>query len=145
MQFSTKTRYSLRALTYLAAKSQGNPIFLKEIAKTEGLPIKYLESLFHTLKKQGLLISIRGAKGGYILAKKPEDINILDILEVFDGKFNLVDCNKKNKCQKINMCSTKNIYTEITEQFKVILKNYNLKMLTKMYMENKNLNMMYYI
>ncbi|MFC1771264.1 RrF2 family transcriptional regulator [Candidatus Margulisiibacteriota bacterium] len=135
MRVSTKTRYSLRALTDLAIhSSDGKPVFLKDIAKREAISVKYLENLFFTLKKAGILTSIRGAQGGYLLAKDPKDISILNILEVFEGSLRLVDCEK---CLRQSICPTIEIYQDISHKFKSTLSEYSIHTLMDRYIRKK--------
>jgi Rrf2 family transcriptional regulator, cysteine metabolism repressor len=147
MKLSTKTRYSLRALTDLAIHQNGNqPILLKDIAHRENISVKYLEALFSSLRKSGLIISQRGAHGGYLLAKKPEEITILNIIEIFDGPFYIVDClNINTPCKDKSKCSTENIYQDINQQISDIFNKYTIKKLMKNYQAKKATSFMYNI
>ncbi len=146
MKFSTKTRYSLRALTYLAVHSNGKPVFLKEIAQKEELSVKYLEGLFFTLKRNGYLSSIRGPNGGYMLAVEPKNITVLDIATLFEGDLKLADCtNDEVECSRNTQSPTIRIYEYIDEKFKNILGTYNLKMLAEIYEDKTRKGVTYYI
>jgi Rrf2 family transcriptional regulator, cysteine metabolism repressor len=140
VQLSTKTRYSLRALAELGERQDSEPVQLKYIAKKQELPIKYLEAIFNTLKKNGIVKSVRGANGGYLINKDTEKIKILDIVEIFEGKLKIVHC-KDDNCSKMASCPTYNIYNEISNQFRYVLNSYSLKnIIDQNSKNNKNLN-----
>ena len=85
MKISTKGRYGLRALADLAAYSQGEPIALAMVAARQKISLNYLEQVFGQLRKAGLVRSIKGPSGGYLLAKPAKDITVKEILEVLEG------------------------------------------------------------
>ena len=92
MKLSTKGRYGMRAMLALARRYGEGPIPLKEVAKTESLSEAYLEQLVSELRKAGLVRSVRGAQGGYLLAKKPAAITAGDIIRVLEGPIGPVQC-----------------------------------------------------
>lgn len=79
----------------MALKYGSGSVQIKEIAKNQKVPIRYLEQLLLTLKRRGLVASVRGKHGGYTLAKHPSDISLLDIIETFEGRIEFA--NKKMK------------------------------------------------
>ena len=85
MKLSTRSTYGMRALIELALSSGRVPVSAALIAKRQDLSVAYLEQLLHRLKKQGLVTSLRGPKGGYILAKDPVRITMAEVVEVLDG------------------------------------------------------------
>ena len=85
MKLSTRSTYGLRALVELGLTVGRGPVSASAIATSQDLSVAYLEQLLHRLKKQGVVISIRGPKGGYLLAKEPEQISIGEIVRVLDG------------------------------------------------------------
>jgi Rrf2 family protein len=91
MKLSTKSRYGLRALIDLALYSQNGQVALHQIAARQNLSIKYLEQDFATLRKAGLVRSIKGAQGGYILARPADQIRVGDIVRILEGDLSLVD------------------------------------------------------
>lgn len=91
MKISTKGRYGLRALVDLALNSCGGPVSLIQVAERQELSLNYLEQMFSSLRKAGIVKSQKGAKGGYILAAKPEEILVGDVLTVLEGPFSIVD------------------------------------------------------
>ncbi|MFO7173469.1 MAG: Rrf2 family transcriptional regulator [Bacillota bacterium] len=85
MRLSTKGRYGVKALFELALRYGAGPVSLKEIAENQGLSEHYLEQLAGPLRKAGLIASVRGAHGGYVLARPPEQIRVGDILRALEG------------------------------------------------------------
>ena len=85
MKLSTRSTYGMRALVELALASGHGPISAALIAKRQELSVAYLEQLLHRLKKQGLVRSVRGPRGGYVLAKEPEQIRLAEVVRVLDG------------------------------------------------------------
>jgi Rrf2 family protein len=92
MQISTKGRYGLRAVLELARRSGDKPVSTKEISQKQRITIPYLEQLFFRLKHKGLVKSVRGAQGGYFLARNPKDISVGDVIECLDGQIEFTDC-----------------------------------------------------
>lgn len=86
MKLSTKGRYGLRAMIDLARYSEKEPVSIGSVAARQEISERYLEQLVALLKKAGLVKSIRGASGGYVLAKKPSEISVGDILRATGGK-----------------------------------------------------------
>ena len=85
MQLSTRGRYGVRALYELARRYGQGPVPLREVAEAQNLPENYLEQLMAPLRKGGLVQSVRGAQGGYVLARDPAQITIADIVRLLDG------------------------------------------------------------
>ncbi|MGI6128568.1 MAG: RrF2 family transcriptional regulator [bacterium] len=92
MRLSTKGRYGIRAMLALARLYGQGPIPLKEVAEIESLSEAYLEQLISELRKAGLVRSVRGAQGGYLLAKEPDSITTGDIIRVLEGPIGPVQC-----------------------------------------------------
>ncbi|MCX8118498.1 MAG: Rrf2 family transcriptional regulator [Desulfobacterota bacterium] len=116
MRISTKIRYGTRAILELASHYGKGPVDLKEIAKKENISLKYLEQVIIPLKSAGLLKAIRGAKGGYSLAKPPSEISLNDVVKVLDGPVDLVECIKDpDSCPKSSTCITRDIWKEASE------------------------------
>lgn len=116
MNISTKTEYAVRALSELALNSADKPISINDICKNRNLPVKYVEQLFRKLKQNGLIKSIRGAKGGYQLALKVNNISLKDIMEAVDENYVAPFCNGKpeNNVHCIGLpCGFKELWDEI--------------------------------
>ena len=108
MKVSTKGRYALRIMLDLAMNDNGNYIPLKDIAKRQGLTVKYLEQIISLLNKAGYLQSLRGNNGGYRLTKATNEYVVGDILRITEGELVPVACLKDsiNPCSRCNECMT---------------------------------------
>lgn len=119
MKLSTKGRYGLRAVLDLALNSEQEAVALSSIAERQSISISYLEQLIAKLKKAGIVNSIRGAQGGYILAKATEDISVGDILRALEGDLNPVDCAEviggEATCSSSDLCVTKYVWKRISD------------------------------
>ncbi|NLL05778.1 MAG: RrF2 family transcriptional regulator [Clostridiaceae bacterium] len=91
MKFSTKGRYGLRAMVDLAVNARGEHVALCSIAERQGISTNYLEQVFSVLRKSGLVKSVKGAQGGYILAEAPSNIKIGRILRALEGPLSVTD------------------------------------------------------
>lgn len=119
MKLSTKGRYGLRALIDLAVHSQGGtPVSIMSISARQDLSERYLEQLMAMLKKAGIVRSIRGAGGGYVLARDTRDISVGDVLRALEGKLDPVDCaglDPGGECRAADSCVTKYVWKRINE------------------------------
>ena len=118
MKLSTKGRYGLRALIDLAQYSTKEPVSITSISDRQGISERYLEQLMGLLKKNGLVKSIRGAGGGYMLAKKLEEISVGDVLRALEGNLELVDCpglTPEDRCRSADSCVTKYVWKRIND------------------------------
>jgi len=108
MLVSTKGRYALRLMVYLGQSPKEIPISLSEIALDEDISVKFLEQICRPLVQAGLIKSIRGQKGGYLLARDAADISVAEILRAAEGDESLVGCNamRSGSCPREEMCST---------------------------------------
>jgi len=105
MKVSTKGRYGVRAMLELAKLDSNTPMSARSISEKQGIPIPYLEKILFILNKAGLVRSIKGPGGGYLLAKSPKEISIGDIVRVLEGPIALADCLKPSKkCDRIENC-----------------------------------------
>ena len=86
MKLSTRSTYGMRALVELGLAAGRGPLSAAVIAKQQELSVAYLEQLLHRLKKQGLVTSVRGPRGGYLLAKEPKQISVAEIVRSLDGE-----------------------------------------------------------
>jgi len=117
MRFSTKTRYGLRALIDLGIYYEGKPVFVKDIAKRQNLSERYLEHIMLTLKKAGILRSIKGGKGGYAFLKDPSEIRVREIVEILEGTISPVECvEKKEICGRSENCVARELWSRIKEE-----------------------------
>ena len=87
MKVSLRSTYGIMAAVDLAMQAGSAPVQAKSIARRQGIPARFLEQVLHAMKKAGLVSSLRGAQGGYVLSKKPSDLSVADILEALEGPF----------------------------------------------------------
>ena len=86
LAITTKSPYAVRALTELARAGAGGPVPIGEIARRRDVPVQFLEGLFSTLRRGGVLQSQRGVKGGYSFARSPEAVTVLEVVELLEGE-----------------------------------------------------------
>lgn len=114
----------------LSTYGDNQSVSLKEIAENQGLSLSYLEQLFSILKKERLVVSQRGAKGGYKLAKQPEKISIGDIIRAVEGPIEFSECvggAEDYECIKSSMCVTKDIWQEVNDSVNSVIDNITLQ------------------
>ena len=128
MKLSTRSRYGTRLMVDLAQRFTEGPIPLAEIAKRQDLSAKYLEQLIILLKGAGLIRSARGRRGGYMLARKPDQISVGEIVETLEGKLALVECvSDPELCYRSPECPTREIWVGMTGALKKELFSLSLK------------------
>lgn len=121
MRISTKIRYGTRAILELAVRFGTGPVDLREIANRQDISVKYLEQVFIPLRTAGLVKSVRGSKGGYVLAKPPAEIDLKDVVEAFEGPIRLVEClNDPALCQQSRACVARDIWAEVSQAIESI-------------------------
>ena len=132
MKLSTKSRYGVRMMADLADHYGKSPVFLKDIAKREDISEKYLSIIVIPLRAAGLIKSTRGAYGGYVLARPPEEINIGDIFDALEGENCLVDCvNNPQDCSRASTCPTRDVWSHLSERIRETLGSITLTDLVK--------------
>ena len=145
MKISTRTRYGLRLLVYLAGGEPDALIQVKEIAKHENIPAKYLEQIIRPLKKAGMLKVVRGAKGGYFMGRSPETINVREVFNVLENGTYLIDCLKdENSCEHKESCSTFDFWDNFNKVINDYLEGVTIADILKMQRE-KCKKLMFYI
>jgi Rrf2 family protein len=111
----------------LADNYGGIPVFLKDAARREEISEKYLSLIVIPLRNSGLISSTRGARGGYSLARRPEEISVLEVLQALEGEICLVDCVKNaGGCSRISTCPTRDIWGKLGEQISETLRSVSL-------------------
>ena len=150
MKISTRGRYGLRAMIDLAVNQRSKAIPLREISERQNISEQYLEQLFASLRKAGLVNSVRGAHGGYVLNYKPEKITVGDIIRTLEGPIAPVDCvlEKSEECKMIDSCVTKEVWDKIKDNINEVLDSITLDELkekTLAMKEDKTDGLMYHI
>lgn len=135
MKISTKGRYSVTALYELAMHYGEGAVSLKSVAQSQGLSENYLEQLMVPLRRAGLVKSIRGAQGGYMLGKEPKNITIGSIITTVEGPIAVVDClladaaAENQLCDKACACVTRGIWEKVCDSISSVLENITLQTL----------------
>jgi len=113
MKLSTKSRYGTRILMELALRRSGGPVQVSQISEIQKIPLKYIEQLIRTLKKAGYLESTRGVKGGHRLTTPPEEISLGDVVRLFEGQSDLVQCiSSPEQCSQSCDCKARLAWQE---------------------------------
>ncbi len=114
MKLSTKSRYGLRILLQISLDNESGDLSRgRSIAEKQEISEPYLEQIMIPLKNGGIIRTVRGCRGGYHLNRRPEEITLLDVLELFEGKMSLVDC-RENKCRRLEQCPIKEVWEDLS-------------------------------
>lgn len=127
MRVSTKGRYGLRTLMDIAMHQAKGPVTLNDIAERQEISVKYLWQVINPLKTSGVLRVTRGAKGGYVLARRPEDITMLEVMNILEGPVSLVDClTKRDSCSRTDRCVARTVWQEVNDAVEKAMKGITL-------------------
>ena len=129
MKISTKGRYALRLMLDLAIYDTGDPVSLKDIAKRQEISEKYLEQIISVLNKAGFVRSIRGANGGYVLRRHPNEYTVGDILRLTEGSLSPVACvgSESEECVRSNDCVTVLVWEKLDKAINDVVDNITLQ------------------
>src|SRR3982751_2915043 len=130
---SRKTKYAINALVYLARESkEGEPIQISRIAESENIPRKFLEAILLDLRNAGILSSRKGKTGGYYLHKSPAEINLADVMRLFDGPIALLPCvtymyyERCDECKDEATCGSLSVFMDVRNETVDMLKRATL-------------------
>ena len=142
MKLSTRTRYGVRAILELAASQSTKPLRIKTIAHRQDISVKYLEQLMAVLKSAGFVRSIRGSKGGYILAKAANQIKLGDVFNALEGPSAIpLEClENKNYCARAADCVTRQVWAEVQQAIMNVLQSMTLQDLVDRAKDKRTLN-----
>jgi Rrf2 family protein len=116
MKLSTRSRYGTRILVDLARHKDQGPVQIGEISKRQDISVKYLEQLIRPLKQANLVTSVRGPKGGHLLAENPKNISLGQVVRLFEGQTDLVECvSFPDKCPMSDDCQVRLAWQDATE------------------------------
>lgn len=143
MELSARVEYALAALLDMASHANTKePIQIKLIAARQEIPDRYLEQIFYVLRRAGIVYSQRGMKGGYLLAKEPQRITLLEVFECFEdskqirpGEFSV----------PINRSVVRDIWQEVSQNTKQALQQLTLQHLSEQRIQREQFDVMYYI
>ena len=129
---SKKTKYAINALVYLTKNSHRSPIVISEIADEEHIPQKFLEAILLDLKKAAILSSKKGKGGGYYLLKEPAEVNLADVMRLFDGPIAFLPCvtykyyERCEECKDEATCGIRDVFFDVRNKTVEMLKNADL-------------------
>lgn len=116
MKLSTRGRYGIHAMYDLAVRYDEGPQSIKSIAARQDIPEAYLEQLIAVLRRSALVVSVRGAQGGYRLARSPREITVGDVLRALEGGLTLVDClDEEESCGKSCACPSRIVWMKLRD------------------------------
>lgn len=133
MKLTTRSSYGVRALIRLAIEHDGGePVSIGHISREEGISNIYLEQIFNCLKNRGLVKSVRGPRGGYVLARDPSRVSVYEVVMALEGSISPARCissgkGKENVCGKASRCASKEVWDEMGRQIKETLGRFSLR------------------
>ncbi len=137
MKLSTVTRYGLRALSDLCAQADESPVAVGDIARRQGIPLSYLEQLFARLRRGHLVKSVRGAQGGYVLARPAREITIAEIIRALGEPIAFGDCQTEAGCSNTQQCATFELWQRLKDSVDGILETTTLEDIARKEMPNR--------
>ena len=142
MKLSTRARYGIRAILELAGNYKKGPLQIKTVAQRQDISVKYLEQLMTVLKSGGFITSIRGPKGGYILAKDPNRIKLSDVFNCLEGPVVTAEClQNQTYCERTADCVTRQVWAQVQQAIISVLESITLQDLVDRTKKDK---MLYY-
>ena len=135
---SKKCKYAIHALVYLAERYQQGPVHIQEIAEEQKIPKKFLEAILLELRKAQILHSKKGKGGGYYLYKKPEDVNLIEIIRLMDGAIAMLPCVSLNyyepceECINEHLCGIRDAFLSVRDATLKVLSEHNLAQIVKL-------------
>ena len=128
MKLSTRGQYGSRLVLDLALHQEQGPVLLRDIARRQQIPLPYLKQLVAPLVGAGILRSARGAKGGLLLAKPPEQVNLREVVQLLEGPIAPVECvNDPRLCERSVTCATRDVWAEMQKAIEDVLEGTNLR------------------
>ncbi|MDN6279986.1 MAG: Rrf2 family transcriptional regulator [Psychroflexus sp.] len=130
---SKKTKYAINALVYLAKQGEQKPIRISDISISQNIPQKFLEAILLDLKKAGILASKKGKGGGYYMLMAPKDVNLAEVMRLFDGAIAFLPCvtyNYYERCEECideETCGIRDVFYEVRNKTVELLKQANLE------------------
>ena len=139
MKLSTRSRYGLKAVVDLAVYYGDGPVSLAQLAAWQGISEAYLEQLLRELKKGGVVDTVRGAQGGYLLSREPQELPVQEVLDLLEGSTKLTDCvgTAPNACQNACTCSARPLFLKLQSRIDDVLKKTTIADLAEDYIQQK--------
>ncbi|WP_445619533.1 Fe-S cluster assembly transcriptional regulator IscR [Kushneria sp. Sum13] len=114
MRLTTKGRYAVTAILDLALHGSGSPISLADISTRQDISLSYLEQLFARLRREGLVTSVRGPGGGYLLARAPGEISVASVIDAVNESIDATRCQGTGDCQQGTTCLTHHLWSDLS-------------------------------
>ena len=128
MKLSTRTRYAVRAIIELAQNDPTKPLQLKVIARRQDISVKYLEQLIAVLRSAGFVRSLRGSKGGYVLAKAPDKIKLSEVFHCLEGTVTTAECvENEDCCERSADCAARQVWIKVQQAIENVLESITLQ------------------
>lgn len=139
MRLTQKSKYAARALVELALNECGETLGVAEVARRQHIPERFLEQIFGELRRTGILESRRGARGGYCFAMPPEELTVLDIVEILDGEVRPARCSAGGVCyiKDAPLCVTSQVWDEARVALEEVFGRYSIAQLAEAERENR--------
>ena len=139
MKLSTRSRYGLKAIVELAVYYGEGPVSLPQLAAAQEISEAYLEQLLRSLRLGGIVETIRGAQGGYVLSRSPAEISVEEALRVLEGSTAVVDCvgTESSGCKNACTCSARPLFLKLQNKINGVLEETSIQDLADDYIEQK--------
>ena len=132
MKLFTRTRYGMRAIIELAQHEGKRPLQLKAIADRQDISVKYLEQLMSTLRSAGFVRSVRGSKGGYILARPADEVKLSEVFRCLEGPVSTTECiEDADCCERSADCVARELWMEVEAAIQGVLSSMTLADMVK--------------
>jgi len=115
MRLTARSEYGLLALIDLGCRYGDGPVSAREVSERQGVPAKFLEQLMGALRKAGLVSSVRGARGGFVLTRDPAQITVLEVVEALEGPLAPTSCDGGSLCGRSGACAAAGVWAKATE------------------------------
>jgi Rrf2 family protein len=148
MKLSTKGQYGLRALLEIAIYQNEGPVTLNNIAARQDISEGYLEQLMMPLKRAGIVKSVRGAQGGYLLSKNPKEVTVGEVIRVLEGPIAPVACvdeENPEECVRADFCVTRIVWEKVRDSISGVLDSFSLEDLVQESKKRGEAENMYFI
>ena len=138
MNLSTRSRYGVRAMVELAVQCGDGPVRLRTLAKNQAIPLRYLAGIVRDLRRTGLIRSMRGAHGGYLLVRSPTEIRLSDIVQCLEGSVSPVPCvDDPEVCTRHAECVTREVWAKVNDAILGVLRSMTLQEMVERAAEKK--------
>ena len=133
LKISKKIDYGLMAISHMACRKDDKTVSTKRIAEEYSIPTELLAKILQKMARKGLITSLNGPKGGYVLARAPKDITVGEVIKAIEGPIDLVDCFKSgdNSCDQIGNCSIRMPIRHIQDSISRMLDGISIEQITQ--------------